>query len=472
MLPSPQPKPPTSSSGEPTGHPRLILAACILASSLAFVDGSVVNVGLPALDRDLGGHAAGLQWVINGYLLPLTALLLLGGALGDRIGRRRTLILGVLLFAVASLACGLAPNLAMLVPARVGQGCGAALLLPNSLAILGASFAGEARGRAVGTWSAAGAATAAIGPVLGGWLIDGIGWRAMFLVNLPFAAGAAFLAWRYMEADRASDDAHLDFGGAALATCGLGAMTWGLILGSSGRGFDLEASALLTVGVTFLAAFVVWERNLGDSALMPLALFSTRTFAGLTLLTLFLYGALGGMLVLLPYVLIEALGYSSTAAGAALLPLPLVIAIGSPVLGGLAGRIGSKALLTAGPLVVAVGFLLFLRTGADAGYWSTVLPGLVVAALGMACAVAPLTTAVLGSVDARHSGSASGFNSAVARAGGLVATSLIGGILAARGAALIEAFHIATLVIAAVCIAAGASGLMLEKQEGRSLPRT
>ncbi|MBP1179827.1 DHA2 family efflux MFS transporter permease subunit [Methylobacterium sp. PvR107] len=451
---------------EPIGHPRLTLATCILASSLAFVDGSVVNVGLPALGRDLGGGAAGLQWVINGYLLPLTALLLLGGALGDRIGRRRTLILGALLFAAASLACGLAPNLAILVAARLGQGVGAALLLPNSLAILSDTFTGEARGRAVGTWSAAGAATAAIGPVFGGWLIDGIGWRAMFLVNLPLAFGAAFLAWRYVAADRTADAGHLDIGGAILATFGLGTMTWGLIVGSGHPGFDWQALTLLGIGAALLVGFVLWERRQGDRAMMPLALFSTRSFAGLTLLTLLLYGALGAMLVLLPYILIEASGYSSTAAGAALLPLPLVIAVGSPVLGGLAGRIGSRPLLTAGPLVVAAGFLLLLRIGEHTAYVSTVLPGLVVAALGMACAVAPLTTAVLGSVDERHSGSASGFNSAVARAGGLVATSLIGGILAARGSALVDAFHGAVVATVMACVAASGGGLMLERRKG------
>ncbi len=297
-----------SRRSEPIGHPRLTLAACILASSLAFVDGSVVNVGLPALGRDLGGGAAGLQWVINGYLLPLTALLLLGGALGDRIGRRRTLILGALLFAAASLACGLAPNLAVLVAARLAQGVGAALLLPNSLAILSDTFTGEARGRAVGTWSAAGAATAAIGPVFGGWLIDGIGWRAMFLVNLPLAFGAAFLAWRYVSADRAADDGHLDIGGAILATFGLGTMTWGLIVGSGQPGFDWQVLTLLGVGAVLLVGFVLWERRQDDRAMMPLALFSTRSFAGLTLLTLLLYGALGAMLVLLPYILIEASG--------------------------------------------------------------------------------------------------------------------------------------------------------------------
>ena len=447
---------------ELTAHPRLTLATCILASSLAFVDGSVVNVGLPALSRELGDGASGLQWVIDGYLLPLTALLLLGGALGDRIGRRRTLIHGILLFAVASMACGLAPNLAILVAARLGQGVGAALLLPNSLAILSDTFSGEARGRAVGTWSAASAATAAIGPVFGGWLIDGIGWRAMFLVNLPLAFGAAFLAWRYISVDRVADGGHLDIGGAMLATLGLGAMTWGLIVGSGHPGLTWEALALLVAGASLLVGFVVWERRQGDRAMMPLALFSTRSFAGLTLLTLLLYGALGAMLVLLPYILIEASGYSSTAAGAALLPLPLVIAIGSPVLGGLAGRIGSRPLLIAGPLVVAAGFLLLLRVGEHTAYWSTVLPGLVVAALGMACAVAPLTTAVLGSVDERHSGSASGFNSAVARAGGLVATSLIGGILAARGSALVDAFHVAVVANVVACVAASAAGLMLK----------
>ncbi|MCE4226622.1 MFS transporter [Methylobacterium sp. C25] len=447
-------------------HPSLTLATCILASSLALVDGSVVNVGLVALARDLGGGSAGLQWVINGYLLPLTALLLFGGALGDRIGRRRTLLLGVGLFALASVACGLAPYLSILVLARMAQGIGAALLLPNSLAILSDTFSGEARGRAVGIWSAAGAATAAIGPVVGGWLIDWIGWRAIFLINIPLAVGAVLLALLYVRKDRAVDDAHLDYGGALLATLGLGAMTWGLIDASGERGLTLQALALLVAGAALLIGFLIWEKRLGDQAMMPLALFGTRSFAGLTLLTFLLYGALGGILVLLPFVLIEACGYSSTAAGAALLPLPLIIALGSPALGGLAGRLGPRPLLIAGPIIVGAGFLLLLRVGDATSYWSSVLPGLVVAAFGMACAVAPLTTAVLGSVDDRHSGSASGFNSAVARAGGLVATGLMGGIFAARGPALHEAYAVAVVIIAAASLLAGAGGVMVTKRIG------
>ncbi|MBB3904836.1 MFS transporter [Methylobacterium brachythecii] len=445
-------------------HPSLTLATCILASSLSFVDGSVVNVGLVALDRDLGSGAAGLQWVINGYLLPLTALLLLGGAVGDRIGRRRTLILGVSLFGIASIACGLASNLGTLVVARIVQGCGAALLLPNSLAILNDTFSGEKRGRAVGIWSAAGAATAALGPLFGGWLIDWIGWRAIFLINLPLALGAVVLAWLYVRRDGESDGEPLDIVGAMLATSGLGAATWGLISGSEKGHSALGPSGLLFAGALLLVGFVAWERRLGNRAMMPPALFGTWSFAGLTLLTFLLYGALGVMLILVPYVLIEGAGYSSTAAGAALLPLPAIIAVGSPILGGLAGRMGSRTLLIGGPLIVAAGFLLLLRTGAGSGYWSTVFPGLALTAIGMACAVAPLTTAVLASVDDRHSGSAAGFNSAVARAGGLLATGLIGSILAARGEELVGAFHTAVVVAALACIAAGAGGLALERR--------
>ena len=442
-------------------HPRLVLATTILASSLAFVDGSVVNVGLPAIGRSLAADAGALQWVINAYLLPLSALLLLGGAAGDRFGRRRLLVSGIALFALASLACALAPGLAVMLTGRLCQGVGAAMLMPNSLAILGQTFSGQAKGRAIGIWAATGAIAGAVGPVLGGWLIDLSSWRAIFLLNLPLAAAAILLARRYVPDDLDGRDQPLDLPGGLLATLGLGAFTWALTVGSGRSGWTAGAIGAALAAATLLILFVVAEERRGDRAMMPLTLFASKSFIGLTLLTLLLYGALGALLVLIPYVLIVADGYSSTAAGAALLPLPIVLSLTSPIAGGLAGRIGSRLPLTIGPLVVGIGFLLALRIGAGMSYWGGVLPAILVIALGMTGAVAPLTTAVLSSVDARHTGSASGFNSAVARTGGLVATALLGAVLAARGDSLLAAFHGAMIVGAVSCAAAALSAFAL-----------
>jgi EmrB/QacA subfamily drug resistance transporter len=447
-------------------HPRLVLAATILASSLAFVDGSVVNVGLPAIGRSLGADAAGLQWIVNAYLLPLSALLLLGGAAGDRFGRRRLLIIGTVLFGVTSVACAAATGVTSLLLARFLQGVSSALLMPNSLAILGATFQGTAKGRAVGIWAATGAAVGAAGPVLGGWLIDLGSWRGIFLINVPLAAAAIALAWRYIPEDRSVRAQPLDLTGGLWATFGLGALTWALTAGSGRSGWT---AASLTVGGAALLALgvvVAVEQRRAERAMMPLALFASRSFIGLTLLTLFLYGALGAVFVLIPYVMIETAHYSATAAGAALLPLPLVLSVTSPFMGGVAGRIGSRWPLAIGPLVVAAGFVLALRIGAHADYWTEVLPALLVMSFGLSGAVAPLTTAILSSVDAAHTGSASGLNSAVARTGGLMATALLGSVLAAQGASLITAFHIAMLACAFACIAAGASAYFLLKGLG------
>jgi EmrB/QacA subfamily drug resistance transporter len=446
-----------------SAHPGRVLATTILASSLAFVDGSVVNVGLPAIGRSLAADAGALQWVVNAYLLPLSALLLLGGAAGDRYGRRRLLVAGTALFALASLGCALAPGLSALLASRLLQGAGAAMLMPNSLAILGATFTGAAKGRAIGIWAATGAAMGALGPVLGGSLIDFVSWRAIFLLNLPLAAGAILLAWRYVprDEDRGEQQSPLDWTGGLLATLGLGTLTWTLTIGSGRSGWSAGAVGMAAVALAVLVLFVVVEGRRGDRAMMPLALFASRSFIGLTLLTLFLYGALGGLFVLVPYVLIEAAHYSGTAAGAALVPLPLVLSILSPVMGGLAGRIGPRLPLVIGPLMVAGGFLLALRIGAAADYWTEVLPAILLIAIGLSGAVAPLTTAVLNSVDPRHTGSASGFNSAVARTGGLVATALLGAVLAAEGAELLSAFHAAMLAGAATSAAASASGFWL-----------
>lgn len=440
--------------GTTTPHPWLVIATTILASSLAFIDGSVVNVALPAIGASLHGEAAGLQWVINAFLLPLSALLLFGGAAGDRFGKRRLLIGGVALFGVASIACAAAPSLGWLLAARFLQGMGAALLMPNSLAILGVSFAGEAKGRAVGIWAAAGAIGGAIGPVIGGWLTDMWSWRAIFLINIPLVAGAMLLAYFYVSADDEKPSSPLDVSGSLLATAALGVTTWAMTEGSA-RGWSIAAFAGTITGMALLAGFVFVERRRGDEAMMPVAMFGSPVFVGLSVLTFLLYGALGGLFVLVPYLLIEAHGYSAAEAGAALVPLPVILGVLSPPAGALAAKIGPRLPLIAGPLIVAAGFVLALWIGRGQSYWLSVLPAMTVIALGMALAVAPLTSTVLSSVDARHVGTASGINSAIARTGGLVTTALVGAVLSATGPALVSAFGVAALAGAALC--AGAS---------------
>jgi EmrB/QacA subfamily drug resistance transporter len=447
-------------------NPKLVLATTILASSLAFIDGSVVNVGLPAIGATFHAGAEDLQWVINAYLLPLSALLLLGGGAGDRFGRVRLLVAGTLLFGMASVACALAPSLPWLFLARGIQGTGAALLMPNSLAILGSSFAGEARGRAIGVWASMGAVMGAAGPVLGGWLIDTVGWRSIFFLNIPFAAGAIVLALAFVrDAPTEGKRQPLDILGGMLATLALGALTWGLTVGSGHAGWTVPAVVSLAAGLGLLIAFIWVEKARGEHAMMPLGLFGSSSFIGLTLLTFLLYGALGGLIVLVPYVLIQAAGYSGTAAGAALLPFAVVLALASPLTGGLSGRIGARVPLAVGSLMVAAGFLLLLRIGLDAKYWTSVLPALLLVAFGMAGAVAPLTTAVLASVDARHTGAASGLNSAVARTGGLIATALLGGVLGEGGTRLISGFHAAAVVGAIASVGASAAVIFLVKDQ-------
>ncbi len=438
---------------ESPAHPNLVLCTSILASSLAFIDGSVVNVGLSAIGQDLASRGADLSWVVNGYLLPLSSLLLLGGALGDHYGRKRMLVIGMAVFALAALLCALAPRLSLLVAGRVLQGIGAALVLPNSLAILSATFEGKQRGRAVGIWAAAGAGAGAIGPLLGGWLIDAVGWRAVFYINLPIAALAIFMAWRFVQVKTNGKRVPLDPLGAVLASLGLACLTWGLAEASAEKHLTLWAGMALAAGVVILLAFVWIERRAGERAMLPLTLFGERGFSGLNLMTFLLYGALGALMLLIPFVLIQALDYSARQAGAALLPFPIVLAIGSPFMGRFAAKHGSRLPLSIGSLIVAGGFLLAMRIGGGS-HASTVLPAMLVIALGMACVAAPLTTAVLSSVDESHTGIASGFNSAVARGGGLIATAMLGVVLTAQGRALLAPFHAALAVCAASATAA------------------
>ncbi|HEX4173077.1 MAG TPA: MFS transporter [Acetobacteraceae bacterium] len=426
----------------------------MLASSLAFIDGSVVNVALSAIGRDLHGGATSLPWVIDAYLLPLSALLLLGGAGGDHYGRRQMLTAGIALFTMASVGCALASSLAVLLACRAIQGVGAAILMPNSLGVLGSSFEGEARGRAVGTWAAAGAIASAVGPPLGGWLVDTIGWRAIFYLNIPIASAAIVITWQYVE-ESAEGEEPLDWRGAILATAALGALAWALSLWSSQHAASTGTWARLGAGMILLLLFVLTEHRLGERAMMPLTLFASRPFVGLTVLTFLLYGALGGLLVLVPYVLIVGGAYSPVQAGFALLPFSIVIGTASRLTGQLTGRIGPRWPLTVGPIITGVGFAVLAHADPHASYWTSILPGVAVVAFGMAWAVAPLTTAVLSSVDDRHTGTASGFNSAIARTGGLIATALAGAVIAEAGADLINAFRAAAIIAAALAIVAG-----------------
>ncbi|WP_324808493.1 MFS transporter [Sphingomonas sp. LY29] len=441
--------------------PRWTLAACVLASSLSFVEGSVLNVALPAIRASYAAGAAEVQWVVNAYLLPLSALLLLGGALGDHYGRRRLLVIGTGLFALASLACALAPSLDLLLAARGVQGIGAALLLPNSLALLNAAYEGEGRGRAVGIWAAAGAASAAVAPLIGGWLVDHVGWPSIFYINLPLAGGAILLALKFVSESQDGGAARTDYAGALLATAGLGGTTYGLTRWSSSAALDATAIVAIVAGLAMLIAFLWVEKRRGDAAMMPLSMFGDPCFAGLNLLTFLLYGAFGAAMLLIPYVLIEAGGYSPVQAGLAMLPLPILLTLASPPMGSLAARIGPRWPLTLGPLVVAAGMIVGLRIEAGASYWTTVFPAMAVMAAGMAIAVAPLTASVLGSVDEKHVGTASGFNSAVARTGGLIATALLGVVLSREGDALVGGFHLSLIGAAIASVAASAAALFL-----------
>jgi EmrB/QacA subfamily drug resistance transporter len=448
---------------------RATLAASILGSSLAFIDGSVVNVALPALARQLHANPAKLSWAINAYLLPLGALMLLGGGLGDHFGRRRLFLLGLTLFTTASILCAAAPTFAWLLAGRGAQGIGAALLMPNSLAILGGAFSGDERGRAIGTWAAVGAIAGVVGPIVGGWLIDVVGWRSIFIINVPVALAAAYLVWKYVAEQRErGKSVRLDALGAALATAALGILTWAL---TEAADASHSASWMWTAtmgGVALLVIFLIQEKRLGDRALMPFDLFSSATFVGLTLLTFFLYGSLGGLIVLLPFLLIQMNHWSAVAAGAALLPVPLLVGIGSRSMGRLAARIGGRIPLTGGCLLVAAGLALYARVGtAGVDYWVDIFPPTLLVGLGMGVCVAPLTTAVMSSVGTDRVGVASGFNNATARIAGLVATALLGFVFAKQGSAsaFIVPFRTAALVGAGCAAAAAVFAASLVRTE-------
>jgi EmrB/QacA subfamily drug resistance transporter len=433
----------------------------VAASSLAFIDGSILNVALPAIRAGTRANAAEVQWVVNIYTLPLAALILFGGSLGDHQGRRRWLVIGTALFGAGSLLCALSWALEPLLFGRALQGVGAGLLLPNSLALLNGAYEGEARGRAIGVWAAAGAIAAAIAPPLGGWLVDHVGWQSIFFINLPFVAAAILVALTRVAEVREPEKARLDVGGAALATLGLGAATYGLTLWSQTFVLTPAAAVPLAVGGVLLVGFILYERRLGSKAMIPLGLFAeNRCFSVLNLMTFLLYGAFGGALLLIPYVLIEVGHYSPIEAGLSLLPLSILLGLGSPLIGKLAVRIGPRVPLTAGPVVVGIGLVLATRIASGQGYWTHVFPGIVVMSLGMTLAVAPLTSTVLAAVGKHQTGLASGFNSAVARLGGLIAIALLGAVLAGHGQAMLRPFAIALVVMGIVAALGGVAAFI------------
>ncbi len=404
---------------------RWVLTASVLASTMAFVDESVVNVALPRMQTDLGTTLAAMQWVVNAYALCLSALLLIGGAAGDQLGRRRMFLIGVTLFAVASLGCGLAPNASVLIVSRAVQGAGAAFLIPCSLAIIGATFDEKERGAAIGIWSGASALAAGLGPLLGGWLVDHTSWRAIFLINPVLAIFAVWIGLRHLPESRDPQaGSHLDWRGAALVFAGLGVLVYGLIEAAALGWRSLLVLGSSIAGVLLLAAFVFEERR-SRAPMMPLQLFRSSTFSGVNFLTLLLYGALGGAFFFVPFLLIQVHGYSATATGAMFIPFALILGVLSRWSGGLADRAGARAPLIIGPGIVALGFVLLALATRNPQYWALLAP-MTVLGVGMAITVAPLTTTVVNSVPSRQTGVASGINNAIASVASLLMIAVLG----------------------------------------------
>jgi EmrB/QacA subfamily drug resistance transporter len=405
---------------------RAVLAAAILGSTMTFVDGSVVNVALPVLREKLRASAAEAQWIVEAYMLFLASLILVGGALGDRWGRRFVFVLGTVIFAVASAWCGMTRDVTQLIVARGAQGIGAALLVPGSLALISANFSKERRGQAIGTWAAFTSIAAGIGPLLGGWLVESVSWRWIFFINVPIAAlVVAIVWWRVPESRGEAATGGIDWAGTALVTAGLFGLVFGLVEGER-RGFDDSRIRLsLVLGVLALVAFAVVEWRVREP-MMPPALFKSRAFTGANLLTLFLYCALGALTFVLPFTLIQRHGYSVVQAAAAQVPFVVVMSLLSPWAGWLADRYGARLPLTVGPTIAAIGFALFSRAASDGSYWTGVFPAVMTMSLGMGITVAPLTTTVMTSVGESRAGIASGINNAVSRIAMLLAVAIAG----------------------------------------------
>jgi EmrB/QacA subfamily drug resistance transporter len=405
-----------------TAPARWVIGATVLGSGVAFLDGTVVNVALPSIGRDLHTDVAGLQWTLDAYLVTMTALLLFGGGLGDRLGRKRVFIAGLIAFTVASVGCAAAPNATVLALARALQGAGGAFLVPGSLSILAASFAEEDRARAIGVWSGLAAISGAVGPFLGGWLVDAASWRFVFLVNVPVTAVTIAITVRHVPESRAEGHAPLDLAGALLASIGLGGACWALIEGPQGMDAGVVVAALAGLGA--LVAFLVREAR-HPNPMLPLGLFRSAQFSGANGTTLAVYAALGAAFFMIVLELQLALHYSALESGAALLPVTALMLLLSSRAGALAQRIGPRLAMTVGPVLVGIGMLLFTRVQPGAHYVSAVLPGALVFGLGLAATVAPLTAAVFAAVDPDSLGIASGVNNAAARLAGLLSVAVL-----------------------------------------------
>jgi EmrB/QacA subfamily drug resistance transporter len=431
-----------------------VLIAAILGSAMSFIDSTAVNVSLPVLQRELHAATGQTQWVIEGYALFLSALILLGGALGDLYGRRRIFACGVVLFAAASIACALAGSIEMLIVARCIQGIGGALLTPGSLSLISAAYSGEQRGRAIGLWSGFSALTSACGPIIGGWLTQEFSWRYVFVINIPVAVVVlGVLHFGVPESRDESADRRIDVVGAALATLGLGLLVYGLIAMNSGR-ITFEALGTTIVGIAVLCAFVLFERRTPDPMVRS-DLFASREFSAANIYTFFLYTAIGGSLYFVPFVLINVHHYSPTEAGAALLPFIFIMVVASRWSGGLVARIGARKPLILGAIVAGFGFLAFALPGSDGSYWTTFFPAATILGCGGALFVAPLTTTVMNSVPTEHAGVASGVNNAVARTAGLIGVAVLG-LIVTTCASYVAGFRGAMIASAVLAFAAGA----------------
>ncbi len=436
-----------------TSAARWVIAASVAGSGIAFLDATVVNVALPHISEDLGGGLTGLQWTLDAYLVTLTSLLLLGGSLGDLYGRRRIFVVGLAGFGVASLMCGLAPTIEVLIVARALQGVAGALLVPSSLAIISASFHPDDRSRAVGAWAGLGAAAGAVGPFVGGWLVDAVSWRPVFFINLPIAAVTIAITVRHVpETSESATAPKLDLRGAGLITVALASTTYGLI--ELGDGLTVSVATTLVVGVVAFVGFLVVESR-QSHPLLPLSLFRSRQFTGANLVTLTVYAGLGATSFLVTVQLQMGLGYSALEAGAATLPVTIIAASLSARAGALAQRIGPRWPMTVGSLTVAVGLLLYTRIEPGRSYVEAVLPGAVVFGLGVTALVAPLTATVLGSVSSHQAGIASGVNNAVARLAGLLAVAILPGLAgitaAEEGVGFGSGFATALEIAAGLC---------------------